>query len=151
MDLEVAVVGVGLAREQAFKFALRRFGAQLFQRRLGVLDDAVVALGLTQLDELDRVLVVPLDAPVAADQMVEPVALADQLLRRVGVVPKVRVFGLLGQLVEAPRRDIPVKDASAAGRAISRSRRSTPGFPRAWSASSFLVQTAGPGGGLAVR
>jgi hypothetical protein len=36
-----------------------------------------------------------LDAAVAFDQMVEPAALADELLRGVGVVPELGVLGLV--------------------------------------------------------
>ena len=111
-----------------------------FERRLGFLDDPVVAFGLGQLDELDRVLVTLLDAFVAADQVVEPVARADQLLRCLGIVPELRVLGPAVQLVEPGGRDIPVKDASAAKRAISRCPRLGPGFPRACLIPSiFLV------------
>jgi hypothetical protein len=131
VDLEVAIVGVGLAGEQAFEFALRGLRMELFERRLGLLDDTVVALGLGQLDELDRVLVALLDAPIAANQVFEPVALADQLLRRRRIVPELGILGPAGQLVKPSGRDIPVKDASAAGRAISRCRRSESGFPHA--------------------
>ena len=132
MGFEVAIVGVGLARQQAFELALGGLGAQFFEASLGFGDDAAVALGLAQFDQLDRVPVVLLDALVAADQMVEPVALADQLLRRFGVVPELRVFGLPVQLTEATARGIPVKDASAAARAISGCRRPAIGSPRAW-------------------
>ena len=53
MDFEIAVVGVGLAGQQAFQFQL---GGLLLQRQqgvLGVLDDGFVAFGLAHLDQLD--------------------------------------------------------------------------------------------------
>src|SRR5580704_18269343 len=39
MGLEIAVVGVGLARQQAFELALSGLVAQVCERRLGLLDD----------------------------------------------------------------------------------------------------------------
>jgi hypothetical protein len=119
VDLEIAIVAVGLAGEEAFELALRGFGAQSVERRLSFLDDAVIALGLAQFDELDRVGVILLDAFVAADEVVEPAALAGELLRRLRIIPECGVFSLRVQLGEAACRDIPVKDASAARRATS--------------------------------
>ena len=114
MDFEIAVVGVGLARQQAFELAPGGLGAQLFERRLGLGDDPGVALGLAQFDQLDRVRDLALDAAVAADRVVEPGALAQQLLRGAGIVPQARVLGLGVQLGEAPCCGLPVKDASSA-------------------------------------
>jgi hypothetical protein len=131
VDFEIAVVAVGLAREQAFELALGSLVAQFFERRLGFLDDALVAFGLAQLDELDRVAIILLDALVAADQVLEAGALAGYFLRRLGIIPESRVFDLGVQFGKAPVRDIPVKDASAARRAIFGCRRRWPGFPRA--------------------
>jgi hypothetical protein len=119
MSFEVAIVAVGLAGEEAFELALGRLGAQLVERRLGLLDDGLVALRIAELDQLDRVLVVLFDALVAVDQMVEPGALTGDFLRFLGIVPEGRVLDLLVQFGEAPVRDIPVKDASAATRATS--------------------------------
>jgi hypothetical protein len=119
MDLEIAVVGVGLARQQAFELAPRRLGAQSLERRLSLGDDAGFALGFAELDQLDRLVDLALDPPVAADRLVEPGALAQQLLRARRVVPQVRILGLLVQLGEAPGRRLPVKDASSAAPATS--------------------------------
>ena len=64
MDLEVAVVGVGLAREQAFELALLRLLAEFFERCLGLRDNPLIALGLAQADQLDaRALLVDVKAP----------------------------------------------------------------------------------------
>jgi hypothetical protein len=113
MDFEITVIAVGLARQQAFQFALGGFGAQLVERGLGVRDDAVVALCLAQLDKLDRVGVVLLDPLVAVDQVLQPAAFAGDLLGRFGIVPEIGRLNLFVQFREAPVRDIPVKDASA--------------------------------------
>jgi hypothetical protein len=64
---------------------------EFFERRLGFLDDRVIALGLGELDQLGRVLVTLLDALVAADQVVKPIARADQLLRCFRIVPELGI------------------------------------------------------------
>jgi hypothetical protein len=53
MDFEIAVVAVSLARQQAFELAPSGFGAQLFECGLGLDDDTLVTLGLTQFYELE--------------------------------------------------------------------------------------------------
>ena len=117
MDFEIAVVAVGLAREQAFEFAPRRFAAQFVERGLGLGDDRRLAFAFAQFDQFDRLVDLALDASVAADRLIEPGALAQQLLRRDGVVPQAWVLDFGVQLGEAPRCRIPVKDASSAGSA----------------------------------
>jgi hypothetical protein len=119
MDFEIAVIGVGLAGQQAFEFASSGFGPQPLERRLGLGDDGVLALALAQLDQLARLVDLALDAPVAADRLVEPGALAQQLLGCLRIVPEVRVFGLRVQFGKAPGRGVPVKDASSAVPATS--------------------------------
>jgi hypothetical protein len=94
VDLEIAVIGVGLAGEQAFELATRRLGAQPLERRLGLGDDAGFALGLAELDQLDRLANLALDPPVAADRLIEAGALAQQLLGARGILPQPRVLGL---------------------------------------------------------
>ena len=81
---------------------------------LGFGDDLRLALGLAQLDQFERVVDLALDAAVAADRLVEPGALAQQLLRRGRIVPQARIFDLGVQFGEAPGCGIPVKDASSA-------------------------------------
>ena len=87
MDFEITVVAVRLAREQAFELAPRRLGAQLFERGLGLGDDLRLALGLAKLDQFERLVDFALDPPVAADRLIEPGALAQQLLRGGRVIP----------------------------------------------------------------
>ena len=70
MDFEIAVVAVGLARQQAFELAPCRLGAQLPERGLGLGDDLRLALGLTELDQLERVVDLAFDAPIAGDCLV---------------------------------------------------------------------------------
>jgi hypothetical protein len=114
MHFEIAVVGVGFAGEEALELAPRRFGAQLFERRFGIGDDGGLALGLPHLDQLEGFGDLPLDAAVAGDRVVEPGTLAQQCLRRGGIIPQARILGLRVQLGEAAVRRLPVKDASSA-------------------------------------
>jgi hypothetical protein len=114
MHLEIAVVAVGLTRQQAFELASCRLGAQALERQLCLGHDTEIALRLTQLDQLARLFDLALDPPIAADRLVEPGALAQQFLRARRIVPQARILGLRVQLGEAPGRGLPVKDASSA-------------------------------------
>jgi hypothetical protein len=114
MHFEIAVVGVGLAGEQALELAPRRFRAQLFERRFGVRDDGRLALGLTHLDQLEGVGNLPLDPAITVDRLVQLGAFAQQLLCRRGIIPQPRILGLGVQLGEAAVCSLPVKDASSA-------------------------------------
>ena len=119
MHFEIAVVGVGLAGKQAVELTPGGFSAQLIERRFGVGDDRVITLGLAKLDQLAGLFNLALDPPVATDRLVEAGALAQQLLRRSGIVPQLRILGLRVQLGEASGRGLPVKDASSAAPATS--------------------------------
>ena len=114
MNLEVAVIGVGLARQQAFELAPSGLGAQPFERGLGVGDDRRLAFGFAEFDQLERILDLALDPAIAVDRLVEPGALAQQLLRRRGVVPQ--TWGSRPWRSARPGAGcrIPVKDASSA-------------------------------------
>jgi hypothetical protein len=92
VHLEIGVVGVGLAREQALELALAGLLAQALERRLGFGEDRLVALGLRELDQPQRVLELALDLAVALDAALQPRALAQQRLRRRGLLPEVRVL-----------------------------------------------------------
>jgi hypothetical protein len=94
MHFEIAVIGVSLAGEQALQLAPGRLRAQPLKRRFGVGDDGVVALGLAELDQLKLLADLAFDPPIAGDRLVEPGALAQQLLGRGGIIPQVGVFDL---------------------------------------------------------
>ena len=87
MDFEIAVVAVGLARQQALDLAALRLRMQLFEARLGIGDDRGVALRFAEPDQLRRLVDLALDAAVALDRPFQPRALAQNLLRRGGIVP----------------------------------------------------------------
>jgi hypothetical protein len=151
MDLEIAIIGVGLAREQALELALGDLLTQRLELALGLGDDPGIALRLAELDELELVVELARDLAIAGDRAIELVALAQQGLRRRRLVPEIRILGLGVQLVETARRVVPVKDASSAVRARHGSPRPLLEFQRAskspcdgWTAED-LVETAGAG------
>ena len=115
MDLEIAVIGIGLAREQALELALGDLGAQLLEIGLGLGNDTLIALRLAELDEAELIVELALDPAVTADGVVELIALAQRRLRGLGLVPELRILGLGVQLREPASGVIPVKDASSAG------------------------------------
>ena len=117
MDLEIAIIGVGLAREEALDLAALSLLAQLFEAGLGFGDDRGVAFCLAELDEAKLIVELALDPTIAVDGAVELVALAQQCLREGGLFPQLGVFRLGVQLVEAAGCVVPVKDASSAGKA----------------------------------
>jgi hypothetical protein len=131
VNLQVAVVGVGLAGEQAFELAFGDLLAQQLELALGLGDDAGIALRLAELDELELLVELARDLAIAVDRAIELVVLAQQRLRRRRLVPEIRVLGLGVQLVETTRRVVPVKDASSAGRARRGSPRPLLQFQRA--------------------
>ena len=85
--LEVAVVGVGLARKHRLDLARLGLAGERADRGLGLADDAGVALLFAELDQPDIVIErarQPLDR---LDAVLEALALAHQLLRFGRVVP----------------------------------------------------------------
>ena len=131
MHFEIAVVAIGLARQQALQLTSSRLGAQLLERRLGLGDDCRLAFGFAQLDQLARFVDFTLDPPVAVDRLVEPGALAQQLLGIRRIVPQTRILDLCVQLGEPPGRGLPVKDASSAAPTTFECRQRPLGFRRA--------------------
>ena len=93
MDFDIGVVGVRLAREQRLELPPVALGLQRLQGRHALGLGRRVALGLAEFDQRRRVLEVALDLGERAQPLLEQRALAHQLLRGVGVVPEVRVFG----------------------------------------------------------
>jgi hypothetical protein len=151
MDFEIAIIGVGLAREQTLELAFRDLDAQRLELALRFGDDAGVALRLAKLDELELLIELAGDLAIAADRTIELVALAQQRLCRRRLLPEVRILRLGVQLIETARGVVPVKDASSAGPARRVPPRPLLEFQRAsesswhgWMANR-LVETAGPG------
>ena len=116
MDFEIAVIGVGFARQQRFQLAPRHFGLQALERRFGLGDGGVVLFGFAELDQRELVVELLLDAADGLELVLQRVALAHDALRLDLVVPESGVFGRFVQFGEAARRGIDVKDASSAAR-----------------------------------
>ena len=116
MNLEIGIEAVGLARQQRFELAAGDFLLQVFQRGLGLGDDALVVLGFAEFDHADIVLEFALDLADAVERILQRGPLLHQLLRLLGIVPEIGIFGELVQLGQARRGCIDVKDASSAAR-----------------------------------
>ena len=114
MHFQEAIVCVRFARKQAFEFAFRGAFAQGFKGGLGFLDDGRVAFRLAQLDQFDLVGQFAFDFPAGLDLGLQTRAFLKDALGLFGLVPKGRVLGLAGQLVEPFEGVLPVKDASLA-------------------------------------
>ena len=95
MDLEVGIVGIGLAREQRLELAPRHLGLELPERVFGVADRLAVLLGFAQLDHGELVVELLLDAADGGELILERGALLHQLLRALLIVPERGVFRLL--------------------------------------------------------
>ena len=119
VHLEIGIVGVGLAGEQRLELAPRGFGLELLERFLGLGDDALILLGLAELDHADLVVEVALDPADGVELVVERGALLHHALGARRVVPERGVFGLRVQLGEARLRLVEVKDASSAVRSTA--------------------------------
>ena len=116
MNLDIGIELVGLARQQRFELAPRHFFLESLQRVFGFRDDARIVLGLAELDHVDIVLQLALDLADAVKRILQRGALLHQLLRLLGIVPEIGIFGELVQLGQSRRRCLDVKDASSAAR-----------------------------------
>jgi hypothetical protein len=131
VDLEIAVVAVSLARQQALELELGDALAQRLERLQPVGDDRLVGLFLGELDQLDGVLELTLDRAVAGQAALEPGLLLEEPLGFGGSVPQAGIVGGLGQLDQPLLGRLPVKDASAARPAIAGWRLRSPRLRRA--------------------
>ena len=101
MNFEIAVVGVGLAREQRFEFAPRHLRPQALERGFRLGDGAVVFFGLAQLDHGELIGEFLLHAADGVELVFQRVALAHHALAARLVAPERGVLGLFVQLGEA--------------------------------------------------
>ena len=93
------------------------------QRRLGLGDDRLIALGLAELDQAGIVLDRLLEIAHQLDAAFEILALAHDVLRLLRIVPQSRIFGPGVQFGELLLGVVPVKDASSAVRSTASSHR----------------------------
>ena len=98
--------------EREFNFAQRDFE----EVRKLIYDHAGIALGFGQIDQVLGIGRFALQRLDTLDGIVQRLTFAHQYLGVSGIVPERGIFGLGIQFVETTKGDIPVKDASSAGR-----------------------------------
>jgi len=114
MDLEIAVVGVGLAGKKRFQLQARGFVLELGERRFRLAHHALVLLRLAERNQF-LVVVEPLfDALEGVELVAERGALLHQLGGLLRVVPELGIFGEPVQFGEALFRFFDVKAPSSA-------------------------------------
>lgn len=86
---------------------------QIGQRLLGFRDRVLIALGLAQFDQFQRVVEIPLESAIALDGGFEAAALTGQRLGAGLIVPEVGVFDDGVQFIQTAKGLFPVKDASS--------------------------------------
>ena len=94
MNLDIGVIGVGLAREERLNLPRMGLLPEAEQRLLRFGDDVLVPLLLAELDERDVVVELADDPVERANGTLELLALAHQALRAAAVAPEVRRLGL---------------------------------------------------------
>ena len=112
IDLDIGVVGIGLARQQGLQARLGGFSPRLGQPALRVGDHRLVLLGLGDFDQPDVVVDRGAQALDGGDRGFEPRALLHHGLRLLLVVPKRRILGARVQFGETYDGLVVVKDAS---------------------------------------
>src|SRR3546814_10517686 len=70
------------------------------------------SLGLGHFDQLDRVVALAFDRLHRSDRFIQPPPLAHHLLSGLWIVPQLGVFHTGVQLVEPPKRAVPVEEAA---------------------------------------
>ena len=114
VQFDIAVVGVSLARQQAFDLApLGLLGAGP-QAGHGIGDHRRIALSFRHRDQFQGIGDISLQLDDAFHRGGDLVPFAHHLLCGGGVVPQRRIFGAVVQFRQAAFGDIPVKDASSA-------------------------------------
>jgi hypothetical protein len=112
VDFDIAIIAIGLARQQRLDLV---FICALGQRRQpgdGLIDHRLVTLHFGKFDQLGGVRHLLFNGAHRAHGLVQPPPLAHHLLRRLGVVPKRRVLHAVVQLVEPPQRALPVQETA---------------------------------------
>ena len=110
IDLDIGVVGVGLAGEQSGHLVALGAIRQRRQRVDRFVDQGAIPLGFGHLHQLDRIGELLLDRASRADRLVEPSPLAHHFLRRLGIVPQRLVLDLGVELVEPLHRPVQIEE-----------------------------------------
>ena len=119
MNFEIGLIGVGLAGKQRLKLATGGLGFQALERRFGFIDDALILLGLAELDHADVIGQLGLHSADRVELIIERVALLHHALSAGRVVPQIGIFSLSVQLGKPRLGLVEVKDASSAVRSTA--------------------------------
>ena len=119
MHLEEAVIAVGFAGEQGLDLLAARAIRDRRDGLLALLDRALIAFGLAELDQHSGIIELALERADRQDARLEIRPLAHQKLRLGGIVPEGRALRKRVQLGKALLCLVPVKDASSAIRWIA--------------------------------
>ena len=98
--MQVAVIAIGFAGEQRFKFLLGHFDLQFCQGFLGFGDNGVITFQLTKLDKANIVFNGLFKAQDGRYAPVQILALAHHFLGFLRIVPQIGIFRLGVQLGE---------------------------------------------------
>ena len=115
VHLEIAVVAVGLTGQQGEHLAAASLLGQSLERSFALVDGRLVLLGFAEFDQDDGVVEPPLQVVDAGERFLQPLLLAHEAARFLGIAPEVGVFRSAVQVGEASGRGVGVKDASATG------------------------------------
>jgi hypothetical protein len=116
MNFQITVVGIHLAGQETGKLQLRRASVQRVQQSSRLVQRRLVLFDLAQFGKRDGIVQFQFQPAVPGDRLLQVIALAHHLLRRLRVVPQIGVFGERVQFVQSERAGIQVKDASSAAR-----------------------------------
>jgi hypothetical protein len=120
VNLDVAIIRIGLATQQRLKLHAPNFGHQFLKLGLAFGAGGLVTFRLGHFVQLDTIRKRLGDAAKPGDEIIDPRALAHDFLRGFGVIPKLRVLGLRIQRIGLTQQIIPVKGTSRAGFAMTR-------------------------------
>jgi hypothetical protein len=101
MDLKIAVIGIRFARQQGFKLFLLANLADALESRFGFGDDLVLAFGLAELDQLERLRDTIGESLNVGDRLFKLRALTQEILRTLLIVPEIGVPGERVQLLQS--------------------------------------------------
>jgi hypothetical protein len=116
MDFQIAIIGVCLTRQQRLKLRFGRLLLDLSEGCLSLSNDLSVFLNLTQFNQVDAIGNLAFHLVNVFDTIFQAHTLAHDLLRLLGISPKVWIFGQGIEFFQSEFRLVVVKDAPSAVR-----------------------------------
>jgi hypothetical protein len=110
IDLDIGVVGVRFPGEQGGDLVALGTLGEFGEAGDGVVDQRAVALAVGELHQLQCIGELTLDRAGRPYRMLQPLALAHHLLRRLGIVPQRRLLDLGVQLFQPAVGAVPVEE-----------------------------------------